>query len=115
VEVESTIRPAKGRIAGFEGREGHRTPFASLACKAFTLQGLLNVGKFIGIVFRSWCYWGDIGNPRNSLMQVAGAQMCVSLRHRKTLVAEKFSDVAQLPPASTWKQNSGGSHASESL
>jgi hypothetical protein len=28
VEVESTIRPAKGRIAGFEGREGHRTPFA---------------------------------------------------------------------------------------
>jgi hypothetical protein len=29
VEVESTIRPAKGRIAGFEGREGHRTPFAS--------------------------------------------------------------------------------------
>src|SRR5208283_6009315 len=28
VEVESTIRPAKGRIADFEGREGHRTPFA---------------------------------------------------------------------------------------
>ena len=28
MEVESTIRPAKGRIAGFEGREGHRTPFA---------------------------------------------------------------------------------------
>ncbi len=26
VEVESTIRPAKGRIAGFEGREGHRNP-----------------------------------------------------------------------------------------
>ena len=29
MEVESTIPPAKGRIAGFEGREGHRTPFAS--------------------------------------------------------------------------------------
>ena len=29
MEVESTIRPAKDRIAGFEGREGHRTPFAS--------------------------------------------------------------------------------------
>ena len=31
VGVEPTIRPAKDRIAGFEGREGHRTPFAS-AC-----------------------------------------------------------------------------------
>ncbi len=31
VGVEPTIRPAKGRIAGFEGREGHRTPFASTA------------------------------------------------------------------------------------
>src|SRR2546427_6304596 len=29
VEVESTIRPAKDRIAGFEGRESHRTLFAS--------------------------------------------------------------------------------------
>jgi hypothetical protein len=29
VEVESTIRPAKDRIAGFEGRGDHRTPFAS--------------------------------------------------------------------------------------
>src|SRR5215469_18748537 len=28
VEVESTIPPAKGGIAGFEGWEGHRTPFA---------------------------------------------------------------------------------------
>jgi hypothetical protein len=29
VGVEPTIQPAKGRIAGFEGREGHRTLFAS--------------------------------------------------------------------------------------
>jgi hypothetical protein len=29
VGVEPTIRPAKGRIAGFEGREDHRTPCAS--------------------------------------------------------------------------------------
>jgi|SRR5579872_80795 len=29
VGVEPTIRPAKDRIAGFEGREDHRTPFAS--------------------------------------------------------------------------------------
>ncbi len=27
--VEPTIRPAKDRIAGFEGREDHRTLFAS--------------------------------------------------------------------------------------
>ena len=30
VGVEPTIRPARGRIAGFEGREGHRTKFASV-------------------------------------------------------------------------------------
>jgi len=29
VGVEPTIRPAKDRIAGFEDRESHRTPFAS--------------------------------------------------------------------------------------
>jgi hypothetical protein len=29
VGVEPTIRPAKDRIAGFEGRESHRTLFAS--------------------------------------------------------------------------------------
>jgi hypothetical protein len=28
VEVESTTRSAKERVAGFEDREGHRTPFA---------------------------------------------------------------------------------------
>jgi hypothetical protein len=31
VEVESTIRLAESRIAGFEGREGHRTPFAPVS------------------------------------------------------------------------------------
>jgi hypothetical protein len=29
VGVEPTIRPAKDRITGFEGRERHRTLFAS--------------------------------------------------------------------------------------
>jgi hypothetical protein len=29
VEVESTTRSGKERVAGFEDREGHRTPFAS--------------------------------------------------------------------------------------
>jgi hypothetical protein len=31
VGVEPTIHPAKGRIAGFEDREDHRTPCASAA------------------------------------------------------------------------------------
>ena len=30
VGVEPTIHPAKGRIAGFEDREDHRTPCASV-------------------------------------------------------------------------------------
>jgi hypothetical protein len=41
VEVESTIRPAKDRIAGFEGRGSHRTPFASELCKPITRQTLI--------------------------------------------------------------------------
>jgi len=31
VEVESTTRSAKERVAGFEGREDHRIPFAPAA------------------------------------------------------------------------------------
>jgi Phage integrase family len=42
VEVESTIPPAKGRIAGFEGREGHRTPFASIGSIGVT-RGMLQI------------------------------------------------------------------------
>src|SRR4029077_19501724 len=34
VEVESTIRPAKGRITGFEGREDHRPLVASVFISA---------------------------------------------------------------------------------
>ena len=30
--VEPTTRLAKSRITGFEGREDHRTPFASAVC-----------------------------------------------------------------------------------
>ena len=39
VGVEPTIRPAKDRIAGFEGREGHRTPFASTGIIEATCGG----------------------------------------------------------------------------
>ena len=41
VSVELTNRLAKSRIAGFEGREGHRTPFASTVI----LQGLSGYTK----------------------------------------------------------------------
>jgi hypothetical protein len=34
VGVEPTIRLAKSRIAGFEDREGHRTPFASVLARS---------------------------------------------------------------------------------
>ncbi len=54
MEVESTIRPAKGRIAGFEGREGHRTPFAPVVCKVFSIQTLLN-----GRNSELSKFWGD--------------------------------------------------------
>src|SRR5438874_13526224 len=33
VGVEPTTRLAKSRIAGFEGREDHRIPFASAVCE----------------------------------------------------------------------------------
>src|SRR2546430_689521 len=40
VGVEPTIRPAKDRIAGFEGRERHRTLFASANSIVSDLQTL---------------------------------------------------------------------------
>src|SRR5215813_2935445 len=44
VGVEPTIRPAKDRIAGFEGREGHRTNFAS-AIDSTDLSEQLEIGS----------------------------------------------------------------------
>ena len=43
VRVELTTRLAKSRIAGFEGREGHRTPCAS----AIILQNSPRVRNFL--------------------------------------------------------------------
>ena len=40
VGVEPTIRPARDRIAGFEGRERHRTLFASVNSIVSGLQTL---------------------------------------------------------------------------
>jgi len=57
VEVESTTRSAKERVAGFEGREGHRTPFTPAVCKVLRLQALRNRRKFGTIKILRWCCW----------------------------------------------------------
>ena len=59
VRVELTTRLAKSRIAGFEGREGHRTPFAS----AMILQDLVHRRKRLRLRNWLWCYCGAIRNP----------------------------------------------------
>jgi hypothetical protein len=99
VEVESTIRPAKGRIAGFEGREGHRTPFASVICKVFRVQGLHPVRKFTHRRFGLWCYWGAIGNQRNGIVKVRNSEVCVPFRHGEAAlrtVDQQFRDRGQI-------------------
>ena len=44
VGVEPTIRPAKDRITGFEGRERHRTIFASGSSIAWK-EGVNRIGE----------------------------------------------------------------------
>src|SRR5258708_29980147 len=52
VGVEPTIRPAKDRIAGFEGRGDHRTPFASGGSITGEKSG------FAAGIWRNWrCAW----------------------------------------------------------
>ena len=41
--VEPTTLAAKDRINGFEGREGHRTPFASAVCNSTETRKLLHI------------------------------------------------------------------------
>jgi len=45
VEVESTTRSRKERVAGFEDREGHRTPFASISHNTFELFSLIEKAR----------------------------------------------------------------------
>jgi hypothetical protein len=90
VEVESTIRPAKGRIAGFEGREGHRTPFAPVACKANRVQTLLNHRKFRHFDLLCWWYRGAIDrNPAHRFIQVGNRQVRVTAAHGQPVVAQE--------------------------
>jgi hypothetical protein len=75
VGVESTIRPAKDRIAGFEGREGHRTPFASTGYTIITtktLFGALHEGR-LGNRCQSYC--GASQNSIHSLMKIFCGQL----------------------------------------
>jgi len=98
VEVESTIPPAKGGIAGFEGREGHRTPFAptviihsngdrryppsgSAAGSSFVLKknragciATRSVSPQIGC--EGMCYCSGVPVPESQL----GADLCSRLR-----------------------------------
>jgi GAF domain-containing protein len=61
VGVEPTTRLAKRRIAGFEDREGHRTPFASAACNTIAI----------------WMLFDKLGNMTNKLAGV------INLQHRE--------------------------------
>ena len=45
VGVEPTIHPAKGRIAGFEDREDHRTPCASVYGQPVAPRGIIPWGR----------------------------------------------------------------------
>jgi hypothetical protein len=70
VEVESTTRSSKERIAGFEDREGHRTPFASVVMLTDSCyKGLLNTRNSALLRFRSrWCYCGANRYTRDRLV-----------------------------------------------
>jgi hypothetical protein len=92
VEVESTTRSAKERVAGFEGREGHRTPFASV----LMLQELVHVRNCV-TRRNGLCYCcGAISNSGDRLVQVRNAEMRIPATHRKRFVSERFRDVSQL-------------------
>jgi hypothetical protein len=70
VEVESTIRLAKSRIAGFEGREGHRTPFASV----------------LASLSRSMSYWTVV---IASVSEIGAGAMLVLLAIRETALQNR--------------------------
>ncbi len=69
VGVEPTILAAKDRINGFEGHEGHRTPFASDACRFVRLRVLLNVRNSARLRdwLRCYCSVGWICNSGHGL------------------------------------------------
>ena len=99
MEVESTIRPAKGRIAGFEGREGHRTPFASLFARFSEYKAYILCANLLTADLGLWCYWGAIGNQRNGIAKVRNSEVCMPFRHGEAAlrtVAQQFRDRGQI-------------------
>jgi hypothetical protein len=97
VGVEPTTLAAGDRINGFEGHEGHRTPFASAVCKVIRVRTLLNVRNIDRRRLRLWCYWGAIGrlDPSHGIMQVGDREMGVPPGHRESPVPEKLGNIAQ--------------------
>jgi len=72
VGVEPTILAAEDRINGFEGHEGHRTPFASVFRKMLTILVLLNPrnGGPLRFWLRCYCGAGRIFDPGHRFVQI---------------------------------------------
>ena len=74
--VEPTIRSAKGRISGFEGRDSHRTIFASGGLKEIVTLMLLNVSARLRCLATDGCYRGAIHRqPGHGVMKGIIGQM----------------------------------------
>jgi len=71
VGVEPTIHPAKGRIAGFEDREDHRTPCASTLIIQTLCPRPLSEPLLVLVEIRDF-------------EQVRNTQVCIPHRHRKS-------------------------------
>ena len=67
VGVEPTIHPAKGRIAGFEDREDHRTPCASVYMKP-----TLDAGSYHGAHMRLLCRHSEACCSSNPVLILLG-------------------------------------------
>ena len=66
--VEPTIRPAKDRIAGFEGRGDHRTPFASASSIEEATRHAQGKGRRADGLMRLSLDSGAVGNERCGLV-----------------------------------------------
>jgi hypothetical protein len=93
VGVEPTILAAKDRINGFEGHEGHRTPFASHDLIFLKLLSLLNVSNSVRSRLGLGCYRSAIRRlgPRDSLLRIQNRETCTALRHASPLGSDGVS------------------------
>jgi len=86
VGVEPTIRPAKDRIAGFEGRGDHRTPFASAssigeALETLKARGLASscVADLAALRNKRCCLVGANERGDETVERWAGAHLVVAM------------------------------------